>query len=75
MVGHQAEGMDANLVAPGETIEEIEVVEELGAGLEDALFTAAALVDVIDLPNVPVALAGWSGGELFGFGLHGGGVY
>ena len=70
VVGQQAEGMHADAVAAGEAIEAVEVGDELGAGLEDSLPAAAALVDVIDLPDGPVALLrrGW---EESGFGLHG----
>ena len=69
VVGHEAEGMDADAVAAGQAIEAVEVADELGTGLEDSLAAAAALVDVIDLPDGPVALLR-RGGEESGFGLH-----
>ena len=70
VVGHEAEGVDADAVAAGEAIEAVEVADELGTRLEDSLAAAAALVDVIELPDGPVALLG-RGGDESGFGLHG----
>ena len=58
VVGHEAEGVDPDPVAAGQPVEAAEVGDELGAGLEDFLLAAAALVDVIDLADDPVALAG-----------------
>ena len=68
VVGHEAEGVDADTVAAGEAIEMVEVGDELGAGAEDGLLAAAALVDVVDLAHMEVALAG-RGGGVFGFFL------
>jgi len=65
VIGHQAEGMDPDAEAAGEAVELVEVADELGAGVEDALAPAAALVDVVDLADVPVAQAGRGGVELF----------
>ena len=48
VVGHQAEGVNADFVAASESVESVEIGEELGLGMEDALTTIAALVDVID---------------------------
>lgn len=47
VIGHQAEGMDADAVAARETVEAVEIGEELGLGLEDALALVATLIDVI----------------------------
>ena len=48
VVGHQAEGVNTDFVAARETVEPVEIGEELGLGMEDALAAVAALVDVID---------------------------
>ena len=47
VVGHQTEGVDADFVTAGETIKPVEVGQQLGLGVEDALAAVAALVDVI----------------------------
>ena len=65
MIGHEAEGMHADTVAAGEAIEMVEVADELGAGPEHGLLAATSLIDVVDLANVEVALAGWGGFVLF----------
>ena len=72
VIGHEAEGVDADAVAAGEAIEMVEVGDELGAGAEDGLLAAAALVDVVDLAHLPVALARRGGGELCFFWGKGG---
>lgn len=69
VVGHQAEGVYTDPVTAGEAIEAVEVGDELGTGLKDFLPAAAALVDVIDLPDDPVALLR-RGREKFGYRLH-----
>lgn len=69
VVGHQAEGMHADAVTAGKAIEAVQVGDELGAGLEDFLPAATALVDVVDLPDGPVAFLR-RGREKFSFGRH-----
>ncbi len=54
VVGHEAEGMDANAVTAGEAVETIEVGEKLGCVLEDALAFVTTLVDVIGLEALEV---------------------
>lgn len=58
VIGHEAEGVDADGVAFGEQAESLKVDEELDVGEEDRLTVIAALVDVIDLATLPVAEAG-----------------
>jgi len=58
MIGHEAEGVDTNLVAPGEGIEAIEIEDEVGGVTEDVLALGAALVDMVDLTALEVAKAG-----------------
>ena len=65
VIGHQAEGVDTDAEAAGEAIELVEVADEMGAGVEDALASASALIDVVDLADVPVTQAGRGGVELF----------
>ena len=63
VIGHQTEGMDADFVTAGEAIETVEVGEQLGLGVEDALAAVAALVDVIALAAFERAqrARGWLG--------------
>ena len=63
VVGHQTEGMDADFVTAGEAIETVEVGQQLGLGVEDALAAVAALVDVIALAAFEGAqrARGWLG--------------
>jgi len=63
VIRHEAEGVDTNAVAAGESIEAVKVADELGAGLEDSLAAAATLVDVIDLAYLPIALSRRGSGE------------
>jgi hypothetical protein len=49
MVRHEAEGVDPNLITAGEDVEAVEVVDELGLAIEDALPLGGALIDVIDV--------------------------
>lgn len=58
VVGHDAEGVDADFVAAGEEIEAVEVEDDLGLGVEDALALGSALVDVVDLTAFETAQAG-----------------
>lgn len=58
VIGHEAEGVDADGVAFGEEAESLEVGDELDFGEEDLLAVVAALVDVVDLAALPVAAAG-----------------
>jgi len=58
VIGHQAEGVDADLVAAGEVVEAVEVEDEVSGADEGGLSLRAALVDVVDLPAFPVAKAG-----------------
>lgn len=58
MVGHEAEGVDTNLVAPGECIKAVEVEDEVGGVTEDVLALGTALVDMVDLTALEVAKAG-----------------
>jgi len=58
VIGHQAEGVDADFVATGEVIEAVEVEDEVSGADERGLALRAALVDVVDLPAFPVAKAG-----------------
>ena len=48
VVGHQAEGVNADFVAASQAVEAVEIGEELGLGIEYSLAAIAALVDVID---------------------------
>ena len=57
VVGHEAEGVDADAIAAGEAIKPVEVRDELSAGREDSLPAAASLVDMINFAHFPVALA------------------
>ena len=58
MVGHEAEGMDADFVAPRQDVEPVEVDDGVSGTEEGPLALGAALVDVIDLSALPVANTG-----------------
>lgn len=61
VVGHQAEGVNSDFVAASEAIEPVQIGEELGLGMEDALAAIAALVDVVDAAAFECAMgAGWN---------------
>ena len=69
VVGHEAEGVDADGVAPGKHVKALKVDEELDFGVEDRLTVVAALVDMVDLATLPIAQSG-GGFQLFIFSLH-----
>lgn len=66
VVGHQAEGVNADFVAASESVESVEIGEELGLGMEDALAAIAALVDVVDAAAFEGAMG--AGGNFDGSG-------
>ena len=68
VVRHQAKGMEADMVTPGEDVNAIEVGDELVVGVEHVLLVVAALVDVVDLAALPIAESGVR--ILSFFGLH-----
>ncbi len=69
VVGHEAEGMDADGVASSQHVKALEVDEELDFGVENRLLVIAALVDMVDLATLPISQAG-GGFKLFLFSLH-----
>ena len=58
VVGHEAEGMDADFVAAREEVEPVEVEQEMGGGVEGVLPLGSALVDVVDVAAFPFSEAG-----------------
>ena len=66
VVGHEAKGMDADLATSGEGIETVQVVDQLGFAVEDALTLGAALIDVVDLAAFEGAESGRKLGSAFG---------
>ena len=65
VVGHEAKGMDADLATSGEGIETVQVVDQLGFAVEDALTLGAALIDVVDLAAFEGAESGRKLGSAF----------
>jgi hypothetical protein len=58
VVGHEAKGVDANLVATGEEVEPVEVEEEVVGLVEFVLALRPTLVDVKDLAALELAFPG-----------------
>ena len=58
MVGHEAEGVDADVVTASEQVKAIEVEEEVFGFVERVLALGTSLVDVVGLAAFPFAKAG-----------------
>lgn len=54
VIGHEAEGMEADVMPAGEAVETVEVGEKLGGVLEDTLAFVTTLVHVIGLEALEV---------------------
>jgi hypothetical protein len=58
MIGHEAESMDADLVAPRQDVKTVEVEDGVSGTEKGPLALGAALIDVVNLPALPLAKAG-----------------
>ena len=58
VVVHEAKGMDPDFVAAGESIEPVQIENDVGFAIEDPLALRSALIDMVDLPALKVTNAG-----------------
>ena len=58
VVVHEAKGMDPHFVTAGESIEPVEVKDDVGFAVKDSLALRSSLIDMVDLPALKVTNAG-----------------